>query len=192
MSLSRTTSSRPRSLRCSAGSPSSIHLFYSNMCSMTSGFPNKIRKSKPKACAQPLTQSRTDSSPTFPGPFALGPRTCFRALPKSASPGAGVKAGRRPPVGLGLDASEDDATLPSRKQIMNQAGIRKTSRNQERSPGSGKITRIRERPAVSRKDHLDQKRSAGSRKISRTMITWKQLMIALTSAMTPALAAYDR
>jgi hypothetical protein len=33
---------------------------------------------------------------------------------------------------------------------------------------------------------------AGIRKITRTMITWKQIMIALTSATTPALAAYDR
>jgi hypothetical protein len=29
----------------------------------------------------------------------------------NASPGAGVKAGRRPPAGLGLDPGEDGATL---------------------------------------------------------------------------------
>jgi hypothetical protein len=46
-----------------------------------------------------------------PNPLDLAsPRTCSRQLPMSVSPGAGVKAGRRPPAGLGLDASEDDAS----------------------------------------------------------------------------------
>ena len=40
-------SSGKRSVRSTVGSPSSTHLFYSNAGSMTSRFPNKIRKITP-------------------------------------------------------------------------------------------------------------------------------------------------
>jgi hypothetical protein len=53
-------------------------------------------------------------------------------------------------------------------------------------PESEKTNRNQKRLTGSRKDH------PGAEKITRTMITWKQIMIALTSATTPALAAYDR
>ena len=42
----------------------------------------------------------------------LHPRPAPGGCPRSVSPGAGVRAGRRPRAGLGLDAGEDDATLP--------------------------------------------------------------------------------
>jgi hypothetical protein len=65
------------------------------------------------------------------------------------SPGAGVKAGRRPPVGLGLDTGEDDATLPKPEAGHDpKTGIRKDQ------PEAEKIT-------WTRKDQPEAERSAG-------------------------------
>jgi hypothetical protein len=65
-----------------------------------------------KNCTEP-------PKPTQHTPPRHSPRTLLIFDPRPApggcspvSPGAGVKAGRRPPAGLGLDAGEDDATLP--------------------------------------------------------------------------------
>jgi hypothetical protein len=66
-------------------------------------FSNKIRENHVENCTQPLNLSPPRLSLTIPPP-AFG--DC-----SFASPGAGVKAGRRPPAGLGLDTGKDGATL---------------------------------------------------------------------------------
>ena len=74
-------------------------LLYSKMRSITSCFPNNIRKKEIKTCTRPPkpTHDRTSPHP-FP---ALLP-----AIALNASPGAGVKAGPEPakghPEGLAL------------------------------------------------------------------------------------------
>src|SRR5215210_6548400 len=59
------------------------------------------------------------------------------------SPGAGVRAGRRPPEGLGLDAGEDEATLGAREPALMRRvryGRRRAGRPRAR-PGTACPTR---------------------------------------------------
>jgi hypothetical protein len=65
----------------------------------------ELAPDRPSQPHRPLPQ-HSPQTLLFLAPGLL-PATAF-----PVSPGAGVKAGRRPPAGLGLDAGEDDATLP--------------------------------------------------------------------------------
>ena len=96
--LSRISSAGERCSRVVAGgSPSSIRLLYSKMRSMTSCFPNNIRKKEIKTGTRPPSQPTPNPSTPIPPP---APGTAF------ASPGAGVKAGperaKGHPEGLAL------------------------------------------------------------------------------------------
>jgi hypothetical protein len=66
-------------------SPSSIPPFYSKMCSMTSGFPNKLRKVVAVSCTQPLIQTHDN--------YSTIPPDLLPATTNERRPGAGVKAG---------------------------------------------------------------------------------------------------
>jgi hypothetical protein len=71
-----------------------------NPISLASCFPNKIRKVTPENCrrtAQPNLSTPLHKHP-LPEPLDLGTPDLLPAATLSVSPGAGVKAGRRPPV----------------------------------------------------------------------------------------------
>jgi hypothetical protein len=75
------------------------------------------------------TRHRTaEAQPTHPC-TTIPPGLIFNPglLPAAASlvsPGGGVKSGRRPPGGPGLDAGEDDATLPQPEQVVIPRAVR--------------------------------------------------------------------
>jgi hypothetical protein len=88
-------------------SPSYMLLLYSKTCSIASiSQQNKEILPDPALDRQPNPMKLHHISPPASGGFL------------TASPGAGVKAGRRPPAGPGLDAGEDGATLSSRKRAV--------------------------------------------------------------------------
>ena len=107
--LSRISSAGERCSRVVAGgSPSCIRLLYSKMRSMTSCFPNNIRKNRdqelaPDRQANPLNEPLCTHSPSCS-------RHCLKRVARSWGQGwPGACEG--PPGGLGLDAGEDGATL---------------------------------------------------------------------------------
>ena len=113
LSLSRTTSSRRRSVRCCAvGSPSSIHPILFKHVFDSKPFSNQIRKVG-AGNLHPTAHSTPGQTPPQHSPALLlfAPRTCFRRLPHRCRPKLGSRLAV-PPAGLGLDATEDDATLP--------------------------------------------------------------------------------
>ena len=89
--------------------PEFQHLFYSKICSITTCFPTKIGKVRPSNLRP--TGSAIPDPPQHSRPFDLESPTCSGGCLIGVVR-SGVKAGRRPPVGLGVDAGGPDATFP--------------------------------------------------------------------------------
>jgi hypothetical protein len=107
---SRATSN-PRRSACSArsavlGPPSWASRIFEDIFD-NKLFPNKITRNESNCTAAP---NSSQDNP-LPNQLILNPGPASDDC-QTAPPAAGVKAGRRPPVGLGLDAGEDGATLP--------------------------------------------------------------------------------